>query len=118
MADHRKIYRSPARAANPAPTSPAPSPAGGTTPPRTGAPKRKRPRRRRSRLVLALCLVCVLVVAVVCLVLTRCSAGPTGPVTADFGTAAAAWQKNELGYYFNANGEAMPAARDYLANAT
>ena len=110
MADNRKIYRSPARAANPAPTSPAPSPAGGTTPPRTGAPKRKRPRRRRSRLVLALCLVCVLVVAVVCLVLTRCSAGPTGPATADFGTAAAAWQKNELGYYFNANGEAMPAA--------
>ena len=34
----------------------------------------------------------------------------TGPAKADFGTPAAAWQKNELGYYFNESGEAMPAA--------
>ena len=26
------------------------------------------------------------------------------------GTPAAAWQKNDLGYYFNTSGQAMPAA--------
>ncbi|MBM6900766.1 Ig-like domain-containing protein, partial [Gemmiger formicilis] len=59
---------------------------------------------------LALCLLCLLVVVGVCLVLTRCSSGPTGPEQANFGTTAAAWQKNELGYYFNSSGQAMPAA--------
>src|SRR5699024_1033956 len=65
---------------------------------------------RRSRLVLALCLLCLFVVVLVSVLLTRCSAGAAGPARADFGTTAAAWQKNELGYYFNASGEAMPAA--------
>ncbi|WP_204652513.1 hypothetical protein, partial [Gemmiger formicilis] len=38
---------------------------------------------------LALCLLCLLVVVGVCLVLTRCSSGPTGPEQANFGTTAA-----------------------------
>ena len=109
MADNRKIYRSSQRAAKPAP-APSVPPQSGTNPPRSGKPNKKRSRRRRSRLTLALCLLCLLVVAAVCLVLTRCSTGPSGPAQADFGTPAAAWQKNDLGYYFNANGEAMPAA--------
>ena len=40
----------------------------------------------------------------------RCTAEPEGPAAPDFGTPADAWQKNELGYYFNTNGQAMPAA--------
>ena len=80
-------------------------------PPRSGKPRRRKGgRRRRSRLVLALCLLCLLVVAGVCIALTRCTSGPTGPAQADFGTPAAAWQKNDLGYYFNSSGEAIPAA--------
>lgn len=113
MAEQRKIYRSQARAANSVPAPhPAPQAAPPGTPPSPGRPKapRKRSRRRRSRLVLALCLLCVLVVVLVSVVLTRCAAGPSGPATPDFGTPAAAWQKNELGYYFNSSGQAMPAA--------
>ena len=45
-----------------------------------------------------------------CLLYTSCSAEEGGPAEADFGTPAAAWQKNELGYYFNTSGRAMPAA--------
>lgn len=60
--------------------------------------------------MLGLCLVCLLAVITLCVVLTRCSAGPGGPAEPDFGTPAAAWQKNELGYYFNSSGQAMPAA--------
>ena len=111
MAEERKVYRSPERAAKtmPGPNEPAPPPK--TQRPQRGRkPRRKRSRRQRSRLVLALCLLCLLVVVGVCLVLTRCSSGPTGPEQADFGTTAAAWQKNELGYYFNSSGQAMPAA--------
>ena len=74
--------------------------------------KKKRPgaKRRRSRLVLGLCLLCLLVVVIVSVVLVRCSAEEEGPAEADFGTPAAAWQKNDLGYYFNTSGRAMPAA--------
>lgn len=84
--------------------------------PRPDAPpppkKKKRPgaKRRRSRLVLGLCLLCLLVVVIVSVVLVRCSAEEEGPAEADFGAPAAAWQKNDLGYYFNTSGRAMPAA--------
>ena len=113
MSEDRKIYRGPARAAQNnagAAATPPVQGQGKTPPPRGGKPRRKRSRRRRSRLVLGLCLLCLFVVTAVCLVLTRCTSGPSGPETADFGTPAAAWQKNELGYYFNSSGEAIPAA--------
>ena len=60
--------------------------------------------------MLGLCLLCLAVVLVVSVVMVRCTAEPGGPAEADFGTPAAAWQKNELGYYFNASGGAIPAA--------
>jgi hypothetical protein len=107
--EERKVYRRPARTA-------APAPQAGQAAPRPDAPpppkKKKRPgaKRRRSRLVLGLCLLCLLVVVVVSVVLVRCSAEEKGPAAADFGTPAAAWQKNDLGYYFNTSGRAMPAA--------
>lgn len=109
MPEERKVYRRPARTA-------APAPQAGQTAPRPDAPpppkKKKRPgaKRRRSRLVLGLCLLCLLVVVIVSVVLVRCSAEEKGPAEADFGTPAAAWQKNDLGYYFNTSGRAMPAA--------
>ena len=109
MPEERKVYRRPARTA-------APAPQAGQAAPRPDAPpppkKKKRPgaKRRRSRLVLGLCLLCLLVVVVVSVVLVRCSAEEEGPAEADFGTPAAAWQKNDLGYYFNTSGRAMPAA--------
>ena len=109
MPEERKVYRRPARTA-------APAPQAGQTAPRPDAPpppkKKKRPgaKRRRSRLVLGLCLLCLLVVVIVSVVLVRCSAEEAGPAEADFGTPAAAWQKNDLGYYFNTSGRAMPAA--------
>ena len=105
VAEDRKVYRSPARAANPGPAQGAPRPQAGGSPPQRpgGTPPRRRKRRRsaawrRSRLVLALCLLCLFVVVLVSVLLTRCSAGAAGPARADFGTTAAAWQKNELGY--------------------
>lgn len=106
MPEERQVYRSPARAAaHPAKAAPRP---GAPKPP----PKKRRPsaKRRRSRLVLGLCLLCLAVVLVVSVVLVRCTAEPGGPAEADFGTPAAAWQKNDLGYYFNTSGEAIPAA--------
>ena len=109
MPEERKVYRRPARTA-------APAPQAGQTAPRLDAPpppkKKKRPgaKRRRSRLVLGLCLLCLLIVVIVSVVLVRCSAEEKGPAEADFGTPAAAWQKNDLGYYFNTSGRAMPAA--------
>ena len=109
MPEERKVYRRPARTAVPAPQA-------GQVAPRPDAPpppkKKKRPgaKRRRSRLVLGLCLLCLLVVVIVSVVLVRCSAEEKGPAEADFGTPAAAWQKNDLGYYFNTSGRAMPAA--------
>ena len=109
MPEERKVSRRPARTA-------APAPQAGQTAPRPDAPpppkKKKRPgaKRRRSRLVLGLCLLCLLVVVIVSVVLVRCSAEEAGPAEADFGTPAAAWQKNDLGYYFNTSGRAMPAA--------
>ena len=109
MPEERKVYRRPARTAVPAPQA-------GQAAPRPDAPpppkKKKRPgaKRRRSRLVLGLCLLCLLVVVIVSVVLVRCSAEEEGPAEADFGTPAAAWQKNDLGYYFNTSGRAMPAA--------
>ena len=66
--------------------------------------------RKNCRLVLGLCLLCLLVVVVVSVVLVRCSAEEGGPAAADSGTPDAAWQKIELGYYFNASGQAIPAA--------
>ena len=112
MADERKVYRSPARgkwAASGA--GRARQQEGAGVPPRTPKqPPRKTSKKRRSRAVLGLCAACLVLVIVLAVVLTRCSAGPTGPAKADFGTPAAAWQKNELGYYFNESGEAMPAA--------
>ena len=111
MAEERKVYRNPERVARTMPGPAAPTPPPKTQRPQRGRkPRRKRSRRQRSRLVLALCLLCLLVVVGVCIVLTRCSSGPTGPEQANFGTTAAAWQKNELGYYFNSSGQAMPAA--------
>lgn len=111
MAEERKVYRNPERVARTMPSPAAPTPPPKTQRPQRGRkPRRKRSRRQRSRLVLALCLLCLLVVVGVCIVLTRCSSGPTGPEQANFGTTAAAWQKNELGYYFNSSGQAMPAA--------
>lgn len=109
MPEERKVYRRPARTAVPAPQA-------GQVAPRPDAPpppkKKKRPgaKRRRSRLVLGLCLLCLLVVVIVSVVLVRCSAEEEGPAEADFGAPAAAWQKNDLGYYFNTSGRAMPAA--------
>lgn len=109
MPEERKVYRRPARTA-------APAPQAGQAAPRPDAPpppkKKKRPgaKRRRSRLVLGLCLLCLLVVVIVSVVLVRCSAEEEGPAEADFGAPAAAWQKNDLGYYFNTSGRAMPAA--------
>ena len=109
MPEERKVYRRPARTA-------APAPQAGQTAPRPDAPpppkKKKRPgaKRRRSRLVLGLCLLCLLVVVIVSVVLVRCSAEEKGPAEADFGAPAAAWQKNDLGYYFNTSGRAIPAA--------
>ena len=109
MPEERKVYRRPVRTA-------APAPQAGQAAPRPDAPpppkKKKRPgaKRRRSRLVLGLCLLCLLVVVIVSVVLVRCSAEEKGPAKADFGTPAAAWQKNDLGYYFNTSGRAMPAA--------
>ncbi|MBM6901248.1 hypothetical protein H6B10_16290, partial [Gemmiger formicilis] len=90
VAEERKVYRSPERAAKtmPGPNEPAPPPKS-QRPQRGRKPRRKRSRRQRSRLVLALCLLCLLVVVGVCLVLTRCSSGPTGPEQANFGTTAA-----------------------------
>ena len=95
MAEDRKVYRSPARADQnmSRPSAPPPS-ARPPQPPRSGKPRRHRSRRRRSRLVLALCLLCILVVVLVSVVLTRCASGTSGPAQADFGTPAAAWQKN------------------------
>ena len=55
-------------------------------------------------------MLCLLVVVIVSVVLVRCSAEEEGPAEADFGAPAAAWQKNDLGYYFNTSGRAMPAA--------
>lgn len=110
MAEERKVYRNPERVARTMPGPAAPTPPKTQRPQRGRKPRRKRSRRQRSRLVLALCLLCLLVVVGVCIVLTRCSSGPTGPEQANFGTTAAAWQKNELGYYFNSSGQAMPAA--------
>ena len=107
MPEERKVYRSPARAAakaRPAQTA-APRP---PQPPKK--PKRRSAKRRRSMLVLGLCLLCLVVVLAVSVVLVRCTAEPEGPAAPDFGTPADAWQKNELGYYFNASGQAMPAA--------
>lgn len=107
MPEERKVYRSPARAAakaRPAKTA-APRP---PQPPKK--PKRRSAKRRRSMLVLGLCLLCLVVVLVVSVVLVRCTAEPEGPAAPDFGTPADAWQKNELGYYFNTSGQAMPAA--------
>ena len=107
MPEERKVYRSPARAAakaRPAQTA-APRP---PQPPKK--PKRRSAKRRRSMLVLGLCLLCLVVVLAVSVVLVRCTAEPEGPAAPDFGTPADAWQKNELGYYFNTSGQAMPAA--------
>ena len=107
MPEERKIYRAPAGAAK------TPARAGA---PRTNAPqpprrpKRRPNKRRRSRLVLGVCLLCLLVTLVASLVLTRCASEAEGPAQPDYGTPAAAWQKNELGYYFNASGQAIPAA--------
>ena len=109
MPEERKVYRRPARTAVPAPQA-------GQVALRPDAPRRqrkkKRPgaKRRPSRLVLGLCLLCLLVVVVMSVVLVRCSAEEEGPAEADFGAPAAAWQKNDLGYYFNTSGRAMPAA--------
>ena len=103
--EQRKIYRRPAQPA-PAPQPAAPAP----PPPPRGKKRRSRRARRRLRLVLALCILCLVVVIAAAVAFVRCSAGPSGPAQPDYGTVAAAWQKNELGYYFNASGEAMPAA--------
>lgn len=122
MADERKVYRSPARQQHAAAgakntggpagnkqntTRQAPPSASGKAP---KPPRRRSAKQRRSRAVLGLCALCLAVVVIVAVVLTRCSSGPTGPAQADFGTPAAAWQKNSLGYYFNESGEAVPAA--------
>ena len=112
MADERKVYRSPARVQRAASgAGPARQQGGAGVPPRAPKqPPRKTSKKRRSRAVLGLCAACLVLVIVLAVVLTRCSAGPTGPAKADFGTPTAALQKNELGYYFNESGEAMPAA--------
>ena len=108
MADERTVYRSPARAQK---AASAGNPRQGGQPPRTPkqAPRRGS-KKRRSRAILGICAACLVLAVGIAVVLTRCSAGPTGPAKADFGTPAAAWQKNELGYYFNEGGEAVPAA--------
>ena len=108
MADERTVYRSPARAQK---AASAGNPRQGGQPPRTPkqAPRRGS-KKRRSRVILGICAACLMLAVGIAVILTRCSAGPTGPAKADFGTPAAAWQKNELGYYFNEGGEAVPAA--------
>jgi len=55
-----------------------------------------------------LVLTAVLVCATVAL-LSR-SGAQKAPEKPDFGTVAAAWQKNEKGYYFDSDGEPMPGA--------
>ena len=108
MADERTVYRSPARAQK---AASAGNPRQGGQPPRTPkqAPRRGS-KKRRSRAILGICAACLVLAVGIAVILIRCSAGPTGPAKADFGTPAAAWQKNERGYYFNEGGEAVPAA--------
>lgn len=100
MAEERYVYRR----AGAAPQARNPK----TNPPRRPAPQKRR--RRRPGRVLALCLVCLLLAAAVGVALVRCGIEEAAPAKADFGTAAPAWQKNELGYYFNSAGDAIPAA--------
>ena len=104
-----RAHGAPPRPGN-GPRSQGAPPHPGATPPHRRKKRRRSAARRRSRLILALCLLCLFVVVLVSVLLTRCAGGPAGPAQADFGTPAAAWQKNELGYYFNASGQAMPAA--------
>ena len=100
MAEERYVYRR----AGAAPQARNPK----TNPPRRPAPPKRR--RRRPGRVLALCLTCLLLAAAVGVALVRCGIEEAAPAKADFGTAAPAWQKNELGYYFNSAGNAIPAA--------
>lgn len=104
MAEERYVYRR-AGSAPPARKSPAAN----TPPPRRPAPPKRRRKRRPVR-VLVLCLVCVLLAAAGGIALVRCGVEESGPAVPNFGTAAPAWQKNELGYYFNSAGSAIPAA--------
>lgn len=61
-------------------------------------------------MTLLLCLGVLALVICAVMALIGMDRGPTGPATADFGPPAAAWQKNENGYFFNASETAMPAA--------
>ena len=103
MAEERYVYR---RAGSAPPTRK--SPAANTPPPRRPAPPKRR--KRRPVRVLVLCLVCVLLAAAAGVALVRCGIEEAAPAAPNFGTAAPAWQKNELGYYFNSAGSAIPAA--------
>ena len=109
MPEERKVYRSPARSAAPAQQGRGPQRPAAPKPPQQPR-KRRSAKRRRSRLVLGVCLLCLVAAVAASVLLVRCTAESEGPAQADFGTPAAAWQKNELGYYFNASGEAIPAA--------
>lgn len=120
MADERYIFRAkpkprskPEPAQKPPAAPPPQKPPMQKTPtpqaPKPAKPPRK-PRRKLKPIVplLGLALLAVAICAVVALV--SCQQGPTGPATPDFGTPAAPWEKNDLGYYFNESGEPIPAA--------
>ena len=117
MPEERKIRRTPAAAPTPAqPQAGQPAAREQPAAPRRPAakpPKKRKPlskRQRYNRTVLGSCLLCLVAAIIFAVVLVRCTAEEETPATADFGTPAAAWQKNELGYYFNSSGEAIPGA--------
>ena len=100
MADERKVYRSPARAQRVASGRAGPAAGWGRCAAlytQTAAQKNKQKAPEPG--CFGPCAACLVLVIVLAVALTRCSVGPTGPAKADFGTPAAAWQKNELGYY-------------------
>ena len=121
MPEQRKIRRTPAAAPTPAQPQagqPAAQERQAQQPqkprrPAAKPPKKRKPlskRQRYNRTVLGSCLLCLVAVIIFAVVLVRCTAEEETPATADFGTPAAAWQKNELGYYFNSSGEVIPGA--------
>lgn len=77
---------------------------------RTPYRKRGKTKQRHNPLVPLLCL--GMLALAICLVVGLVSRerSPSGPATPDYGPVADAWQKNELGYYYNDAGEVIPGA--------
>lgn len=87
---------------------------GGQVRPSGGAPaparRPKRPPRRRNPLLPLLCLGALALAICLAVWLLGRGGGPDGPAVPDYGTVAEAWQQNELGYYYNDQGEVIPGA--------